>query len=237
MKSPHGAALASFAAVAILLAAGSALAQDSYKGAWFEGGVVGDSASSGYAGAMMALGDGSLGRGLALRASVNGGHYAYETGTNRIKADYGGGEVAAVYQTSGDWGWANFSMGPRYTYTSLRPVDPNNDRRGSRWDLGFQTDGGRELTNWRLAWLGSYGIRDKAYQAHLQWGRKLAQSSRRVGIEGGVQGDDTYTKRMLGGFFATPIAKDLELQIGAGGTDQKGRGTRPYISLSLSRIF
>ncbi|MDR2858071.1 MAG: hypothetical protein LBV50_09515, partial [Novosphingobium sp.] len=76
------------------------------------------------AGAMVALGDGGLGHGLALRVSANGGHYTYDAGGNRIEADYAGGEAAIVYQTSGTWGWANFSVGPRYTHTGLTPADP-----------------------------------------------------------------------------------------------------------------
>ena len=67
-------------------------------------------------------------------------------------------ETALVYQLSGDWGWANFSGGPRVTDVRLSPRDPSNDRRGTRLDLALQSDGAVQIDrSWRLGWLGSVG--------------------------------------------------------------------------------
>lgn len=229
MKTPFILALAAAATLSA-----SAAGATTPTGVWFAGGTVSES-SSAYAGAVVALPGGRLGRGLALRGSVNAGQYEYDAGGVRIDADYGGGEVALVYQMSGAWGWANVSAGPRFTHTSLSPADPGNDRRGSRWDLGLQTDGARDGEKWRLGWFASLGPFDGAYQARVQIGRKL--DGTRVGIEGGVQGDPSYTKAMLGGFVATPVAGALELHIGAGATEQAGRGPRAYGTIGLSRVF
>jgi hypothetical protein len=208
-----------------------------YRGIWFSGITVSNDLS-GYAGVLMALDKSGLGHGMAMRISVNGGRYRYDTNGTLIKANYGGGEVAAVYQmSSADWGWANFSIGPRYGYTAFSPNDPANERQGSRWDAGLGTDGALDLEHWRLSWLGAYGIGDNTFQTQLQVGRKLSQTTMRMGLEGRIMGDRTYTKNMLGGFFATAVVKDMELLISAGTMMQSGQGTRPYAALEISQLF
>lgn len=205
-------------------------------GVWFLGGSVSES-PSGYAGVVKSLPGASLGHGLAVRVSASGGRYEYDAGPTRIKADYGGGEAAMVYQLSGKWGWANVSAGPRFTHTSLSPDDPGNDLRGSRWDLGLQTDGAFDGAQWRLGWFGTFGVDKQAYQARLQLGRKLTSRSMRIGVEAGVQGDPSYKKALVGGFVATGSGRNIELQVAGGITEQKGRGPRAYGSLGLSRVF
>jgi len=224
-----------FVAAASLIAAAPAHA-DTPTGVWFLGGSVGEGESA-YGGAVVSLPGARLGKGFALRGSAGGGRYEYDAGPTRIKADYASAEVALVYQTSGNWGWNNFSIGPRYTHTSLSPVDPGNDRRGSRWDLGLQVDGALDSARWRLGWFGSVGPFDGAYQARLQLGRKLSAAGPRIGIEGGVQGDPSYTREMLGGFVGVPIAGKFDLQFGAGATKQADRNARAYGSIGLSRVF
>lgn len=233
----HGNGLTRFAALAlaVVIAGGTAHAQTP-RGVWFTGGTVGDSLS-GYAGVIYALPGASLGHGLAVRVSANGGNYEYDAGSARIDADYAGGEAALVYQLSGPWGWANVSAGPRFTHTKLSPGDPGNERSGSRWDMGLQTDGAFDGKAWRLGWGGSYGPIDEAYQARLQIGRKIAAHALRLGVEGGVQGDPTYSKTMLGAFAAVGLGGNFELQLGSGITKEEDRKARAYGSIGLSRIF
>lgn len=223
-----------------LLAAGllplAAANAETPKGVWFTGGTVSDNVSA-YAGVLHALPGDRLGKGFALRAGANAGAYEYDSGATAIDAKYAGGEVALVYQASGPWGWANVSAGPRYTHTSLSPNDAANDRSGSRWDIGLQTDGALDGRQWRLGWQASFGPFDEAYQARAQLSRKFTAHSLRIGVEGGVQGDPSYRKTAAGAFVATAIGRDLELQLGSGVSIEHGRSARAYGSIGLSRVF
>jgi len=217
--------------------AAPAPAQD-YRGVGFVGGTVGDGAS-GYAGAVVALPGARLGRGLALRGTVNGGRYRYQTGGQRIEADYAGAEVALVYQTSGQWGYANFGAGPRVTDTSLSPNDPLNDRRGTRWDAGVTSDGTvNAAQNWRLNWYGSVGLIDGPYQARLGVARVIASERQtRLGVEGAVNGDPRYTTVSGGAFLASRIGRNLEGIVTAGVLKPDGRDARPFASVGFSVLF
>ena len=129
-----------FGVAAALFAPGQAAAE-TYRGVGFAGGALGGDDAGAYAGAVVALPGGELGRGIATRASLNTGRYEYVANGFEVEADYRGAEAALVYQVSGQWGWANFSAGPRLTKLELSPKDPANDRRGTRLDLGLQVDG------------------------------------------------------------------------------------------------
>lgn len=232
-------------ALALALAPAAAQAQtqpepptqpQTLRGVWFIGGTVSESAS-GYAGGVVSLPGESLGHGLAIRVSVSGGKYHYDAGATPITADYAGAETAVVYQLSGTWGWANLSAGPKFAHTRLSPIDPGNKLRGSRWDLGLQSDGALDRPHWRLGWFGSYGVANQAYQAKLQLGRKLAAGTFRLGAEAGIQGDPSYKKGIFGGFVSKTIGRALEVEISGGVTEQHGRGARAYGSLGLSRVF
>ena len=220
-----------------LVAASSASAQD-YQGVGFAGGSVGDGRSA-YAGAVVSLPGASLGKGLAVRGSVNAGTYRYENGTGRIDADYRGAEAAVVYQLSGDWGWTNLAAGPRVSNLDLSPDDPANKRRGTTWDLGLQVDGAQQLgSDWRLDYLGSVGVVRGAYQARLGLGRKTREATQtRLGVEGAIQGDPRYTTFSTGLFVATQVARDFEGQLSAGARHQEGRSLKPYVSLGLSLLY
>lgn len=221
-------------AMAAMLFSSAAHADDP-RGVWFSGATVSDSRSV-YAGAVVALPDARLGDGIAVRASTNAGEYRYNKLGQSVHGRYVGGEVAVVYQLSGPWGWANFSIGPKFTHTALKPLDASNNRRGDRVDLGLQADGARDSARWRLGWYGSIGVFDKSYQARLQLGGKTA-SGARFGPEVGVQGDRNYTQESAGGFFAVPVTQRAEVQLGAGASFQHGRKSSPYGALSVSSLF
>ena len=190
-----------------------------------------------YAGAIVSLPGARLGDGLAVRGGVSGGRYEYDTQTSQIDADYITGELALVYQTSGQWGWANFSAGPRVTDTTLTPFDPANERAGTRFDVAVQTDGavGQEL---RLEWFGSLGVVDTAYFTELRIGRQVdGASGTRLGLETGFQGDETYSSKKLGGFVSTQFGSGWEGRISGGAGKLRDRSAQPYASVSLSKVF
>lgn len=217
--------------------ASPALAQD-HRGVAFGGGTIADGASV-YGGAVVALPGARLGRGFALRGSANAGSYRYDLNGAEVEAEYVGGEAAIVYQTSGEWGWANFSAGPRVSDLTLTPDDPGNERRGTTWDLGLQTDGAVRLDQaWRLDFYGSVGAFEGAFQTRLAVGRTVNQARQtRIGLEGAVQGDPRYTTVSGGAFVATQLGRDLEGQFSAGALHQEGRDIRPYASVGLSVLF
>ena len=225
--------LSKAALAALVILPGTAAAQDS--GVVYAGGSAGDGAG-GYAGAIVALPGASLGHGLAARVGVNGGTYHYTT-IIPIDARYIGAEAALVYQTSGGWGWANLSAGPRVTDTRLSPVDPANKLRGTRLDLGVQTDGAIGSA-WRLGWFGSYGVRNENYIAQARITRLVdAESRTRIGVEASVQGDPSYTRGNLGLHVATGLGDKWEGALTAGASEQGGRGAKPFVSLGVSRVF
>jgi hypothetical protein len=209
-------------------------AQDT--GVVYAGGSAGNGFNV-YAGAVTALPGGALGRGLALRGGASGGRYKYVSGAEHIEGEYISGEVALVYQTSGRWGWANFSAGPRVSHTALSPDDLTNSLRGTRWDAALQIDGAYGA-HWRLEWFGSAGVFTGSYNGEVRMGPLLdASAQTRMGLEAGVQGDDSYTKGKLGVFVSTLLADKLQGRIAAGFTEQQGRNTDSYAALSVSRTF
>ncbi|MEO0033232.1 MAG: hypothetical protein RIS94_2990 [Pseudomonadota bacterium] len=204
-------------------------------GVVFAGGSAG-SGESAYGGVVVALPGGRLGKGLAVRVSGNAGTYRYTAGVTPIKGRYVGGDAAIVYQMSGPWGWNNLSIGPRITDTKLTPGDPGNRRTGTRVDVGLQADGALDGAQWRLGWFGAWGVRDQAYQARFQIGRKLPNRYR-IGVEGGVLGDSSFDRQSAGAFVAVPMGKSAELQLAGGALFQKGRSAHAYAGLSLSSTF
>jgi hypothetical protein len=234
IKPRYTVRLASPAVLALLLCATAGRAED--RGVAYTGGSVGDGVN-GYIGAVVALPAARLGDGLALRAGASGGEYHYLTNGQRIDARYLGGELALVVQTSGGWGWANFSGGPRITDTRLRPRDRNNRLRGTRFDLGLQTDGAFGKS-WRVGWFGSLGVNDRSYIAELRLGRLVdVAHATRVGAEAALQGDRNYTRASVGGFVATGLGKKIEGRLGAGISEQAGRNAQPYVSVGFSKLF
>jgi hypothetical protein len=221
----------------LLLTGSAAAAAEGPSGVLFAGGSAGDGIS-GYAGVVSAL-NGHLGHGIAVRASANAGNYRYQAGNDPIEAHFYGGEVALVYQLSGEWGWANLSAGPRVTHTELSPDDRSNERRGTRFDVGLQSDGAYWLDRrWRFDWLGSLGVTDRSYYSRVAITRLVNEArGTRIGLEAGVQGDRRYTARRAGVFAATRIGPALEGQAAFGAVDQELRPTHAYGSVGFSLLF
>ncbi len=226
-----------FSAAAAVFASYPAAAQ-TYHGVAFAGASAGLNDAGGYAGAVVALPQNQLGSGLALRASVNAGQYQYDANGLEVDANYRGAEAALVYQYSGRWGWANFSAGPRLSKLELSPKDPANSRRGTHADVGMQVDGALELKKWRLSWLGSVTLNDKAYLTQLAVGRIVEESRQtRLGAEAAIHGDDRYFKVSTGIFASTRLGRNLEGRVSTGVSDQKGRHLQPYIATATTVLF
>lgn len=215
--------------------AGAMLASAAHAEGVTFAGVTAAADPSAYAGVLAPIPGGKLGSGLAVRLSVNGGGYSYDAGRQKIKARYGGGDLSAMYQFSGSWGYANVSVGPRYGYTHLRPNDPGSSRRGSSLDAIASSDGALVAEKWRMEWYGLYGTGVKDYQAKLFISRAAAPGLR-LGLEGGVQGDPSYS-RVYGGAGAAVRLAGSDFRVTAGASDQKGRGTRGYLTIAFSRSF
>ncbi|HEV2080567.1 MAG TPA: cellulose biosynthesis protein BcsS, partial [Allosphingosinicella sp.] len=180
------------AAMSLLLPqAGSA---QTYKGVAFAGVSTGRG-TSGYAGATVALPGGSLGKGLAVRGATSLGDFTFERNGTDFDGEYFSAEVALVSQHSGPWGWANFSAGPRINDLEIEPPDPDNDRVGTRLDLGVQTDGGYNINPaWRATWRASSGVFNGTYQVRGTIGRLVDQRSPvRLGLDAGFQGSPEYS--------------------------------------------
>lgn len=189
------------------------------------------------AGVMVSLPGSTLGHGLGVRVGGGLGEYEYRTNNTDIDGRYLTAEGALVYQSSGDWGWANFGVGPRFTDTDLDPADPGNKLAGSRWDAALSTDGALG-NDWRLGWYGSLGVFDQTYQAQLRLGKLVnSRSESRVGVESGIQGDESYTRGSLGLFASTRIADKAEARLSGGFSEQRGRSAKPYAAISFSRTF
>jgi hypothetical protein len=225
---------AAFVALSLFLPSAPGIAQDT--GVIYAGGEIGEGHNV-YAGAVVALPGSRLGQGLAVRAGGSAGEYEYRSGIGLVEGDYVSGEAALVYQTSGQWGWANFGAGPRVTETTLKPADPGNDLAGTRWDLAVQADG-VVGNRWRLGWFGSLGVFDQTYITQLRFGPLVDEPSQtRVGVEAGLQGDNSYTRGSLGVFLSSRIADKTEARISGGFSEQRGRGAKPYGGIALSRTF
>lgn len=216
---------------------GVAMAQDTPDdGVAYAGATVGDG-YNGYAGAVVALPGASLGNGLAIRGAVSVGQYRYDSESARIEADYKSAELALVYQSSGAWGWANFSAGPRVTDTDTDPTDLCNKREGTRFDVAVTTDGAVG-NDWRLGWFGSYAVGDKAYYTQLRFGPLLdASSQTRIGVEGSLQGDETYDRHAYGMFASTAIARNMEARLSGGIGKTDGSDSDAYAAIAISRLF
>lgn len=216
-----------------LVSATPALAQD--RGVAFAGGSAGNGAI-GYAGVVVALPGDSLGNGFAVRASGGGGTYRYQGAPGEVEAEYVSGELALVYQMSGSWGWANLSAGPRVSHTRLSPEDLSNRLRGTRVDAALQTDGAVGQA-WQLGWFGSLGVNDRAYVTEVRLGRLVSDAGTRLGVEGGLQGDRSYTRGNAGAFVSTRLAPKWEARLSGGVTEEAGRNARGYVSLGASHVF
>jgi hypothetical protein len=188
------------------------------------GGLSGSTTHSyyGFLGAIIPLPDNDLGKGWAVKLWGDGLGYRYGTGLGRTAASAWGGEVAAVYQFSGDWGWANLSAGVQLRNTRLSPDDPTNDARGTRASLKVQADGAYNLDDaWRLRGLASYATTASAYYVDGDIDARLMPGLR-LGVELRNQGDRTFRQTAAGAIAFVQASDHLEIGASAGFSHDQG---------------
>jgi len=143
-----------------------------------------------------------------------------------------------VHQWSGDWGWANFSVGADATQTDLSPGDPANKRAGFRLDVSLGVDGALNLNErWRAGLYSEGGVRDESYLVRLDTTRSMNAGRWRLGMEGAIQGDPTYQIKKVGAVASVTLKKDLEARFSGGAAFKEDQNAQPYVSIGLSVLF
>ncbi len=232
-RSSSGVALSAIALVACLV---PVTAQARERGVVYASGVVSDDHSASV-GATIAAPGGRLGQGWAFRFGVYGGDYSYDSGPFTVDADYLGAEAALVYQWSGDWGYGNVALGPRYANTDLSPSDPGNRREGSQWDVALTVDGSRKFGPWAVTGYASYGFDLEEYYARADLTYQLTPALA-LGVEIGAEGDnEDYSREVLGAVArihedGQPWAVKLSAGVRDGDDDSSAYG-----AVTLSRTF
>jgi cellulose synthase (UDP-forming) len=150
-------ATASVLAVGVMLVTTAAVARGETIGL---AGVEGGSNSSyAYAGVVAPLPGQGEHEGWAARVWGDRLTYSYDLNGTNVEAEAYGGELALVHRWSGEWGYANASVGARYRSTDLTPDDAGNPAEGSQWDANLQFDGRAAMhERWALVWLAAREI-------------------------------------------------------------------------------
>jgi hypothetical protein len=197
-----------------------------------------DVASFGYLSATAALPGSQIGTGLAIRGSGFGGDYSYRGGPlhSRIDAQFGGGEVDAVYQITSGGLWINGVVGGRYVDTHFSPNDLGNRRRGSQGEVALGVDGGDVAGPWRTDWYGSYGTRLNDYEARLSLTHAIG-GHMRLGAEADVEGDPTYNQERIGPYLGVGLGKNAEVQLSAGFSEGSARPAGGYLRMGFYHGF
>lgn len=212
----------------------TALADDQVL--FFAGGQA-DFANYVYMGATVALPGATIGNGIALRGYVDTGGYNYiSSDLGLVKANFGGGELDAVYQLSRQNFWSNFAIGANDTYTGLAPYDPNNSLRGQQLEMRVGLDGGKIAGPWRADWFGYYGTRLQDYEARLSVTHSLS-SLWRLGVEGYGEGNPTYHLRQVGPYAGWSLSQRSELQFSVGPAWESGFAPRAYFRALIYQRF
>ena len=199
---------------------------------YITGGESGANASYAFLGAIVPLPGNSLGSGFAVRVWADHLAYKYDSGPNTVKATGWGGETAGVYQFSSAWGWTNLSLGLRYRDTKLSPLDLSNRSRGAHIRAGAQIDGGINLDDaWRFRWIGSVTSTVNGYYLQPAIDRSVFANVR-LGVDGTLQGDETYQQSSVGANASITIRDRYILGLRVGST-VSGAKTGLYGGASL----
>lgn len=182
-----------------------------------------------YFGATVPLSPPSADSGFAVRGLVDTGGYNYiNEPLGTIKANFGGGELDAVYQFKATNSWNDFALGVNDTYTGLTPFDPSNRLAGEQAELRMSIDGGHISGPWRMDWFGYYGPRLGDYEA-LLGGTHSLSSIWRLGLQAYTEGNPSYNLYQVGPYAGFSYAKDAELQFSAGEAWESGFTPRAYV--------
>jgi Cellulose biosynthesis protein BcsS len=224
--------LAASFSVALLVAPVAARADGNAQ--IFAGGQF-DFANYAFMGVTVALPGSTIGSGFALRGVIDAGGYRYVSGNvGSVAANFGGGELDAVYQLTHKNFWNNFALGINDTYTGLTPYDPNNRLKGEQVELRAGVDGGTVTGPWRADWFGYYGPRLGDYEARLDGTHSISQVWR-LGAEVYSEGNPSYRLYQVGPIAGLTFAKDSELQFSVGEAWESGLTPRPYVRALISQ--
>lgn len=131
------------------------------------GGESADEAYYSYLGMVVTGPPRENGRGFVQRFWLDRFGYEYDGEPGRVKAQAHGAEAAIGYGGSSTDGWANLSVGLRYTDTDLSPDDPAAESRGSQLAVKLQLQGERQFApRWRIGAIASVTSQPGEY-----WGR------------------------------------------------------------------
>ena len=201
------------------------------------GGETADDAYYSYLGMIVTGQTGENGRGFLQRYWLDRFGYEYDGGPGRIKARAHGAEAALGYGGSSARGWANISVGLRFTDTDLSPDDPAAEARGSQLGVKLQLQGEREFApGWRVGAIASLSSRQGEYWSRLRLtrGRTAAVS---IGGEVLAGGNDESQSTAAGlVLILKPAATHWSVGIKAGARRQDG-DTGAYAGIELGYSF
>lgn len=206
------------------------------SGSWFAGGML-EQQPSGFGGVTLSLPGFTLGDGWAVRASGYASQYTYRSNLQSIDGSDKGGQLTALYQLSGEWGWVDLGAGVRYVDVTLSPVDPGNRRQGGMVDGSLVAGGGWLADPWRVDGYAEYGVEQRAYYTRAGITHKIGSGQFRLGAEAGLQGDMYYDRKSTGALAIFGFENGLEMRLSSGVTFQPGRSERGYVALSFSQGF
>ena len=221
------------AAVAFLLALIGGVAQAHGETIGMVGVEGGQNSTYAYVGGVQPLTRKSDGSGWAARVWMDRLEYSYEQGGAEVKAEAVGGEGALVRQWSGEWGYANMSVGARYRHTELDPFDPGNPSEGGHWDASLQFDGRTALhERWGLIWLAARSLREQDSIARL--GVDHDMGGWRIGADAQRLWGRRYGESQVGLTAAFDMGHGATLTARAGASRNDDDESGGYVGLGLS---
>ena len=230
----HIARLAGVFATAVFALTLSATAEGNV---FFAGGSI-DHADSAFVGARIALPGAQDGNGFAIAASAYGGTYAYDgDSSQRIDAEFTGGQVSLQYIYTSDQYWGSIGVGYRSTNTYFEPDDLGNENRGVVGEALIEASGGRVWNEMRVDYYGSYALDTSDYLARASLTRQTNLWNGRIGARASFQGGNEYEIQQVGPEIVFVASENTEIILGAGASFPSFEDTSAYASLELIRTF
>ncbi len=196
-----------------------------------------DDAYYSYLGMIVTGQAGENGRGFLQRYWLDHFGYEYDGGPGRIKARAHGGEAAIGYGGSSASGWANATIGLRFTDTQLTPDDPAAKARGNQTGVKLQLQGERKFApGWRVGAIASFTSQQGEY-----WGRVRMTHDQTPAVSVGaelVAGGNDESESTAAGLLLIlkPAASQWSAGFKAGARHQDGKDGA-YAGIELGYAF
>ena len=201
------------------------------------GGESADDAYYSYLGLIVTARADENGRGFLQRYWLDHFGYEYDGGPGRIDARAHGGEAAIGYGGSSSRGWANVTIGLRFTDTELAPDDPAAKAHGSQTGVRLQLQGEREFAPaWRVGAIASLTSQQGEYwgRVRLTHGQTPAVSLGAELIAGGNDESESTAAGLL--LILKPAASHWSVGFRAGARRQDG-DEGAYAGIELGYAF